>query len=205
MTELLLVRHASCDVTDKVLTGRSPGVHLSDIGIRQAAVLAERLSELPIAAVYASPLERALETAKPLAERIGVPVRAAPGLTELDFGWWTGRSVESLASDPVWERFNRERGSTRIPGGEVMDQVVARATAELGRIAAEHGGHRVVAVSHGDVIRGALAHYAGMPLDRMLRLEVSPASVSVLRCGGEWMVTAINWRAGGLGDADSRP
>ena len=199
MTEVLLIRHGLCDSVGRAIAGRAGGVHLNAAGVQQARRLADRLRALPIAAVYSSPLERARETAAPLGKRLGLPVRIASGLDELDFGAWTGRTLESLRGEPDWDRFNAERGSTRIPGGESMGEVVGRAGAELTRIAAEHPGRLVAAVSHGDVIRALLADFAGIPLDRMLRLEVAPASVSLVRLTGEPLVLTVNWRSDGLG------
>lgn len=202
MTDVLLIRHALCDPVGRAIAGRTPGINLNSTGTRQAEALAEGLVGIPMAALYCSPLERARETAAALERPLGIPARIAPGLIELDFGSWTGRTLDSLAGDPVWSRFNTERATTRIPGGETMDEVVARGAGELARMAADHPGLRVAAVTHADVIRALLTHYAGMPLDRMLRLEVAPASVSVVRIGPEPRVLAVNWRADGLGDFD---
>jgi broad specificity phosphatase PhoE len=204
VSDLLLVRHGLCDPVDNVIAGRSAGIHLNAVGLRQVRKLARALAHLPIAAVYSSPLERARETAAALAEPAGLHVRISPALEELDFGAWTGRTLASLADDADWRRFNTERGTTRIPGGETMDEVVARAADGLTRMAADHGAEPVVAVSHGDVIRALLAHYAGMSLDHMLRLEVAPASVSVVRLGPVPRVLTVNWLPDALGDVPLR-
>jgi len=183
VTTLLLVRHAMCDPVGKSLAGRAPGVHLNAEGCAQAARLADRLSDVPIAAIYSSPLERARETADAVAERVGVAVQTDDGLTELDYGEWTGRSFTDLESGPHadhWRRFNVSRSSTLVPGGESMIEAQARVVATLVAIAERHRGDVVAAVSHGDVIRAAFAYFAGMPIDSLQRLEVSPASVSVV-------------------------
>jgi probable phosphoglycerate mutase len=202
VTDVLLIRHALCDPVGRAIAGRSVGVHLNAAGVRQAQELARSLERLPIDAIYSSPLERARETAAPLAERLGLGVEISPALEELDFGAWTGRTIASLADDPVWHRFNAERGRTRIPGGETLEEVVARASEGVARMAADHRDGLVVAVSHGDVIRALLAHYAGLPLDHMLRLEVSPGSVSAVRLGPGPQLLAVNWSMdapGGIG------
>lgn len=193
VTDLLLIRHGLCDRVGRAIAGRSVGVHLNAAGLRQAHELARSLERLPIGAIYSSPLERARETAAPLAERLGLAVEISPALEELDFGAWTGRTIASLAGDPVWQRFNTERGTTRIPGGETMGEVVARATGGVARMAADHRDGLVAVVSHGDVIRALLAHYAGLPLDCMLRLEVSPGSVSAVRLGPDPQLLTVNW------------
>jgi broad specificity phosphatase PhoE len=162
-------------------------------------MLGTRLGRLPIAALYSSPLERALETAQPLAQSLGLTVQAAPGLTELDFGEWTGRTLAELAPLPLWKQFNSFRSGTRIPGGELMSEVVARARRELENMEEEHHAAIVAAVSHGDVIRGLLADFLGLSLDLLHRLEVAPASVSAIRMDGRTArVLAVNWHAGGL-------
>lgn len=195
---VLLIRHAACDHVGRRLAGRSPGVHLNQEGRREADALAGALARLPLEAVYSSPLERARETASALGKRLDVPVGVASGLNELDYGDWTGRSLESLADDPVWRAYNACRSSTRIPGGESMGEVVARGAAELERIRRAHPDGMVAAVSHGDVIRALLLHALGASLDHIHRLEVAPASVSVLRLFEDaWQVVTTGWMAGG--------
>ena len=193
MTDVLLIRHGLCDPVGQLIAGRSPGVHLNATGRRQARTLADMLEHAPLVAVYSSPVDRALETAAALAGRIGLKVRISPGLEELDYGAWTGRTLESLSDDPVWRRFNVRRGATRIPDGESMAEVVARAGRALAGMQREHEDGLVAAVTHGDVIRALLAHYLGMRLDHMLRLEVAPASVSVIRFAPEPRVMGVNW------------
>jgi probable phosphomutase (TIGR03848 family) len=193
---LLLIRHGMCDPVGHAIAGRTPGVHLNEEGRRSAAALAETLAAYPILAVHSSPLERAVETAQPLAARVGVPVELAPTLTELDFGAWTGRTLEELRPLPGWRIWNEARGSARIPGGESMAEVLSRALEWVE--SARHRPHEgiVAAVTHGDVIRALLTHFLEMPVDRLLRLEVEPASVSVIRWeGDEPRLFALNWGA----------
>jgi probable phosphoglycerate mutase len=151
-------------------------VRLGESGRRQLRFLHERLAGLPIEAVHSGPLERAEETARAL----GLPVTIAPELDELDYGDWTGRSVEELSGDPAWEAWNRFRAGTRIPGGETMLEVQARAVGLVQRLQAEHPSGRVVLVSHGDVIRAVLLHHLGLSLDLFARVEIDPGSLSVL-------------------------
>jgi probable phosphoglycerate mutase len=198
MLILLLVRHALCDHVGRVIAGRTPGIHLNETGRAQAGELSRGLASLPIEAVYSGPLERAQETAEPIAQALGLPVSLASGLDELDFGTWTGQSIEELDRQPLWRAFNTFRSSTRIPGGELAGEVVARALDEAARFEREHPGAVVVAVSHGDVIRSLVAHYAGMPIDLLLRLEISPASVSAVRLEAHgprllW-INATDWK-----------
>ncbi len=182
MTTFLLIRHALCDPIGKAIAGRAPGVHLNASGQAQATALARRLESLPICAIYSSPLERAIQTAAPIAGCLGLPVSQAAGLLEVDFGDWTGRTLAELDLITGWRDFNTNRSGTRIPGGETMGEVLTRALNELIRIQQCYSGAgQVVAlVSHGDVLRVLVAHLLGLPIDMMQRLEIDPASVTVL-------------------------
>lgn len=181
MTTLLLIRHGDTDAVGERLVGRLPGVHLDPRGVRQSRWLARRLAELRLAAVCSSPMERTAQTAAPIAQQQGIAVELRAGLDEIDFGDWTGCTFEELAPLPSWQRFNSARSCTRIPGGEHITEVQARVVAELESIRREHPLAAVAVVTHADVIRTALAHYAGMPIDLFLRLEIAPASISAVR------------------------
>jgi probable phosphomutase (TIGR03848 family) len=180
MTTFLLIRHALCDPVGRSIAGRAPGVPLNQRGRQQAEALAERLAELPISAVYSSPLERAVQTGRPIAERKGLTVEQREGLNEVDFGDWTGKQLGELHSLAEWQHFNTYRSGTRIPGGETMQEVLARALNELGDIATLHSSSTVAVVSHGDVLRSLICQFLGITLDLMLRLEIEPASVSIV-------------------------
>ena len=116
MTTYLLIRHALCDPVGQTITGRTPGVSLNPAGRQQAETLASRLAGLPIVAVYSSPLERALQTAQPIAERRGLSVQQLEGLNEIDFGEWTGKTLAELKPVSEWQSFNSYRSGSRIPG-----------------------------------------------------------------------------------------
>lgn len=194
MVTVLLVRHATCDHVGLRIAGRMPGVGLNRDGLAEAEALAVALSALDVDGIYSGPLERARETADVLAERLGQRTRVAAGLDEIDFGAWTGRTLASLADDPLWEAFNQQRDTTRPPGGELMAEAVARAAADLDRFRTAHPTGTVIAVSHGDVIRGVLLRCLGLPMGAVHRLEVSPASVSVVRLWPNGsQVAAMNW------------
>ncbi len=180
MTRVLLIRHAHHDYLGRAIAGWLPGVSLSAQGRAEAAALAERLAGAPIAAIYSSPLERAMETAEPLAHRLGLQIETRRTLGELDFGDWTGRTMAELEADPDWHRFNAQRATTRPPGGELMLEVQTRAVAELERIRQLHPQATVAVVSHGDVIRAAVLYYTGMPMDLYARIEIHPPSVTLV-------------------------
>jgi probable phosphoglycerate mutase len=181
MATYLLIRHALCDPVGRAIAGRTPGISLNVEGEEQARALAARLSSLKVDAVYSSPLERAVETARPVAERQGLSVQCLEGLNEIDFGEWTGKTLAELEPVAAWRNFNSYRSGSRIPNGESMPEVIARATRELEGLQRSHGSGALVAVvSHADVLRGMIAHLLGMPLDLLLRLELNPASVSIV-------------------------
>lgn len=180
MTRFFLIRHATNPSVGQRLVGRSAGVHLNAEGQDQARSLAERLTPVPLAAVYSSPLERARETADPIARRHGIDVRVLDGLQEYEFGSFTGKTFEELAPLPEWKRFNEFRSASRVPGGELMVDVVARMVTSLETIRHQQPTGIVAVVSHGDPLRALLMHFLGMPLDLIHRIEIEPASVSVL-------------------------
>jgi probable phosphoglycerate mutase len=183
MTVLLLIRHGHTDTAGKRLTGWSKGVHLNDRGRGEAETLVERLEGIPVAAIYASPLERARETAAPLARTRRLAVRTRRGLIETGYGEWTGRSIAQLRRSKLWTTLMRSPSAMRFPGGESLVDVQARTVAELDRIARDHPHGVVAVVSHADVVALALAHHAGMHLDHYQRLTVDPASISVVVVG----------------------
>jgi probable phosphoglycerate mutase len=181
VSTFLLIRHAHHDWIGRGLAGWLPGVHLSAEGRQQAESLAERLSGAGIGAIYSSPLERALETAEPLSRRVGLPVCQREALGEVRFGAWEGRSMRELDDDPLWRRYNEFRSSTRPPGGELVLEIQARVLTELDQIRGEHPNGTIAVFSHGDVIKAAVWHFAGAPLDLFHRLEISPARVTAVR------------------------
>ena len=151
---------------------------LSNEGLEQAAIVADLLGTLPIQAVYSSPRERAWYTARDIAEPHELKVEAVDGLDEVDFGDWTGKDFASLEGDEEWQRWNESRSTARCPGGESMEEAVARARAAIDALASEHGDATIVAVTHCDIIRGLIAQYLGLSLDNILRFDVDPASLS---------------------------
>lgn len=189
MPTVILARHGrtSANATG-VLAGRSPGVRLDERGREQAAAAGERLQGLPLAAVVSSPLTRCRETARLLAP--GTDAVVDRGLTECDYGEWTGEKLSGLAKQPLWRTVQVQPSAAVFPGGESMAEMSVRAVAAVrGRdaaLGAEHGDHVVwLAVSHGDVIKAILADALGLHLDAFQRIMVDPASLSVVRYTAE--------------------
>lgn len=163
------------------MAGRTPGVHLNEKGLAEADALANALQSWPIRAIYASPLERAQETAAPLAAKLGLTVSIAPEIVEVDFGDWNGWSFEDLEADSRWQRFNAFRSGTRAPSGETMADVLSRMASFLPYLEHTHPDEEIALFSHGDPIKLALATYLGTPIDLMARIEISTASVSTIQ------------------------
>jgi probable phosphomutase (TIGR03848 family) len=182
-TTFHLVRHASHDRLGHMMCGRMPGVTLSAQGLAETKALAERLAREPVQAVVSSPLERAQQTAKPIADRHGLAVEKVDQLNEIDIGAWSGRTFPELEADPVWAAWNQARFVTRPPGGETMLDVQARSVSALDRLRERYREAQLVLVSHADVIKAVIAHYLGLALDLIQRFEVNPASITTLVVG----------------------
>jgi len=177
---VLLIRHGLTDAVGVRLTARLPGIALNERGIEQVTQLRDRLRDVAIAAVYSSPLERARATAAQIARAHALDVIEFEPLNEVDFGEWTGRTLEELSADRAWARFNASRADADVPGGERAVDVQRRIVAALDELRQRHDREIIAAVSHGDVIRAAVLHAAATPLDLWHRFEISPASISVI-------------------------
>ena len=190
-----LVRHAVHGMIEKVLVGRSPQVHLSAEGRQQAEQLARQLAARGLSAIYASPRERAQETAQAIGSAANLSIDTADALDEIDLGAWTGLHFDEVSRDPTWETWNRARASACPPNGESMHSAQRRIVGFVDRVRVAYPNGRIAAVSHGDVIRAALLHYLDVSLDYFDRIEISPAGVSTIVLG-DWgaKIIAMNER-----------
>lgn len=193
-TTVLFVRHGQTPTTGKKLPGRAPGLHLAESGVAQAVRAGERISAAgKVAAIYASPMERTQETAAPIAKACKLRVRTHKGLIEADFGQWTGKNLSALRKLPEWTTVQRYPSGFRFPGGESFPEMQTRMTGAVGELVAKHPGETIVAVSHADTIKAAIADAAGTPLDLFQRIVVSPCSISaVMYTPSGPIVLAIN-------------
>ena len=185
MPILLLIRHGENDfVKENRLPGRRPGIHLNKHGQEQAAALTESLQKMPIRAIYASPLERAVETAEPLARALGLEIQLRPGLLDTNVGEWEGLLIKKLRKLPLWKQVQEQPSEVRFPGGEAFLELQERLVSEIEAIRAAHKQKDLVAVVfHCDPIKLVLAHYIGLPLNSFQKLGVAPGSVSILMIG----------------------
>lgn len=182
MPIILLVRHAENDFTRKgKLAGRLPSVHLNQRGHEQANALSKLLAELPLKAVYSSPLERALETAEPIARAHRLEIIVHEGLIELDYGEWQGKSLKALRRLKSWQTVQFTPSLMQFPQGERIIAAQFRIVHTIHEIADKHSeGEWIVCVSHADPIKLAVSHFLGMPLDTYQRLNISLASMTLL-------------------------
>jgi len=193
VTTICYVRHGSTPTTGKVLPGRARGLHLSDAGRTEALDTATRFAGVRVAALYSSPLERARETAAPIARQTGLGIIIDRGLVECDFGEWTGAELGRLAKLPEWRSVQRYPSGWRFPGGESFVELEARLAETADRYRSKHPGEVIVAVSHADCIKAALASALGVPLDLFQRIVVGTCSTSVVAYGsGGPLVLAMN-------------
>jgi broad specificity phosphatase PhoE len=193
MTMLFLVRHGAHGLVDRVLVGRMPGVSLSEVGREQARRVALMLSGERITALQSSPQPRAQETARQIADRLGLPIEIASAIDELDAGTWTGQPFAALTNDPLWKLWNHARGTARPPKGESMLELQTRAMAYVNGIAAAAPEGRVAVVSHAEVIRAIVMNVLRIPLDEFHRVEIAPGSVSTVAIDrGDPTIVSLN-------------
>jgi probable phosphoglycerate mutase len=181
MATFYLIRHGSNDYLGKGLAGRLPNVHLNAEGRAQAETLARALAEAGITEIISSPLERARETAEPLARTLNLALQIEPDILEVDFGDWNGALMDDLRHDRHWNTYNAYRSGTRIPNGEIIIEIQCRFVRKLEALRTARPDGTFALFSHGDPIRAGLCYYLGMPLDFLHRFEISPGSYSTLR------------------------
>ncbi len=204
-TLVLMVRHGRTPTTGKVLPGRAPGLNLSADGIAEAERVAERIAAITkVDAVYASPLERARQTAAPIGRALGKKVVIHKGLLECDFGAWTGASLTSLMKKKEWTTVQKAPSTFRFPNGESFTEMQTRMVSALDDIRSHHPGKVVVCVSHADPIKAAVAHAMGTHLDLFQRIVISTCSVSAVSYSlAGPVVLTVNSTGGSL--AELRP
>lgn len=194
MTTLVLVRHATTASTGTRLGGRTDAP-LNEGGIAQATAAAQRLADVALKAVYASPLPRTMQTAEIVATPHKLTVKREDGLLEVEYGDWTDRPLKPLTRTKKWPVIQQRPSLVTFPGGESIRQAQVRAVDAIEAIVARHPRGAIAVVSHADVIKAVVSFYLGQPLDLFQRLHVSPASVTVLQLsadGGQPVLVRFN-------------
>ena len=183
MPLILLIRHGENDfVKSSKMAGRIAGIHLNEKGRKQAEALGEALKDFPITAIYSSPLERAIETAQPIAKVRNLEIIQEPELLEADLGTWEGRSWKVLRLTKAWKVVQNAPSRFRFPEGESFAEAQLRYVNALERIAKKHNKPKdiVAAVFHADPIKLAVSYFLGLPLDQFQRLSCNTGSVTML-------------------------
>jgi broad specificity phosphatase PhoE len=171
-------------------------VPLSEVGRRQARLLALRVKPLLVESLYSSPLRRALETARLIGEVIGREPVVDPRLTELNYGAWEGLDLEEIkrAGPAIYEAWKRDPGSLAPPQGESGVQLIERVMPFLRDVAQRHPGGNVMVVCHKTVCRLLACHFMGVPLAeyrQAVRVENAALNVFEMRTG-IWRVVGLN-------------
>ncbi|MCP5099726.1 MAG: MSMEG_4193 family putative phosphomutase [Chloroflexi bacterium] len=192
MTTIILVRHGENDWVKKHrLAGWIPGVHLNENGRKQAEAAAQRLADLPIKALYSSPVERCMETAAYIGTEHQLDIIPLEDVGEVRYGDWEGKKIKKLARLPLWRVVQFFPSRMRFPNGEALREVQFRAIQALETLSQKHENEFVVVVAHADLIKLVLAHYLGVHMDLFQRIIVSPASISVLSLPSNGMVRVV--------------
>ena len=164
MTRFILVRHGQTAWNrDERFRGRFD-LLLNETGLRQAYAAAIHLKEYPVAAIYASPLKRTLETAKVIANQLGLPVKPLEGLIDIDFGKWQGMSATEAAKNngKLLKTWLEQPHKMKFPGGESLEIVRQRVTGAVEMLAAKHPDQTVILVSHMVVCKVLLCAMLGL-------------------------------------------
>lgn len=183
MPLLLLIRHGENDfVKTGKMAGRLPGVHLNERGQKQAQALGEALKDVPIKAIYSSPLERAVETATPIASARKLEIIQEPEVMDADIGAWQGKSIKVVRLTKVWKIVQSSPSRFRFPDGESFPEMQTRIANALERIIKKHNRPQdiVVVVFHADPIKLAVSHFLGLPLDHFQRLSCDTGSLTAI-------------------------
>ncbi|EFO81657.1 Phosphoglycerate mutase [Oscillochloris trichoides DG-6] len=181
VTQVLLIRHGTNDWVGGRLAGWTPGVHLNAEGQQQALALSERLGDLPISAIYSSPLERCVETANTLAQPRGLPIRLVEQLGEVRYGEWQGGELKELARHKLWPGVQFYPSGTRFPNGETLGEAQMRVVQAIDTLRNQHPEQTIIICSHADLIKLAVAYYIGIHIDLFQRLVIDPCSLTALR------------------------
>jgi probable phosphoglycerate mutase len=193
MTRILLIRHAVNEwVKTGKLAGWTAGVHLNEDGQEQATALGKRLAEVPLNAIYSSPLERTVETAQAIVQHHSkLTLQIEAGIGEVRYGKWQGKELKKLAKKKLWYAVQHFPSRVQFPEGESMRGAQIRAVDTIERLRNSHEKELIAVVSHSDVIKMIVAHYMGMHLDMFQRIAIAPASITSIAIGGSRPIVEV--------------
>jgi len=184
MSTLIFLRHghSAANAAD-LLTGQLPGVGLSKKGLQQAEGLIERVGKDLIDYLHVSPIERCQLTIDPWLRSKNskslTQMNIVDGISEIDFGDWSGRKLSSLRRLPLWKDVQKNPSKVTFPKGESFRHAQRRAVSAVESIISMRGNKTHLLVSHSDVIKLVSAHYLGMRLDDFQRIQIAPASFTI--------------------------
>jgi probable phosphoglycerate mutase len=180
-TTVLFIRHGENEWTKHhKLAGRAPGVYLNEYGRQQAKALGQRLAKAELSAIYASPLERTMETAQAIVEHHNLEIQPYPDILEVDYGKWTGKKIKKLSKKKRWPTIQFYPSGASFPGGETMYGMQSRMVQAVHRLVAKHSEQTIAVVGHADLIKAAIAHYLGVHFDLFQRIMISTCSITVV-------------------------
>lgn len=180
MTTIILARHGETEWNaEEIFRGRVD-VDLNETGIREAELLAEHLSYMTIAAVYSSPLKRALQTAEMIARHHDVKVEVSPQLIDLDYGEWQGLSHETVRDryGQLYHEWLNNPQLVKMPAGESLDDVRRRAISLVEDITAKVEG-AIVLVSHRVVHKVLICALLALDISHFWNIRIDTAGISV--------------------------
>lgn len=181
MTHLFLVRHGTNDCVGKSLAGRNMDVHLNEKGFKQAESAAEWLADKNIGTIISSPITRAIETAKPLAERLKLPIIENDLIQEIDYGDWAGAPFDSLKENLQWKAAIKDPENMSFPNGENSERINARLLKFISSLEDTFAEDDIVACfSHNDIIAMLIVHMMNWHLPSYRQLAIRPASISAV-------------------------
>jgi phosphoserine phosphatase len=196
MTRFILVRHGQTEWNRKERFRGRADIPLNETGLAQAEATGQRLSrEWQPGAIYTSPLSRSVLTAEAIARHYGLPVQKHPGLADIDYGEWQGLSPEEVRQrwpDEIDAWYNRPH-QARIPGGESLDELRARAMQTIQELANWHKGETIVLVGHTVINRIILLGVLGLGNERFWRIKQDTCAINIFEAeAGDFTLVSLN-------------
>ncbi len=195
MTSFVLIRHGQTGWNKEARFRGRIDIDLDETGMRQAQAVGERFAQSELAAIYSSPLKRAMATAEPIGRRLNLQVVPLEGINDMNFGSWEGRSIDEVREQnkelfDLW-RYSPEK--LRIPEGETLDDVQRRVAATVDDLAAKHEDDTVLLVTHRVVCKVLLCHLLGLDNSHFWQIAQDTTAVNRFQVvGGRSTVTLIN-------------
>ena len=196
MASIILVRHSrSTANTAGVLAGQAPGISLDEVGQTQAQGLITRIGDVAISRTISSPLQRCIETISPWHQSHGKSaIEIDNNFIESNYGSWTGQNLSDLAKEPLWKEVQKQPSKVTFPNGESFQEMFSRVSEGLDKVIENLGDEdNVIIVSHGDIIKLAIAKVLDLPIDNFQKLVIDPASISIVKVekDGDLIRTAL--------------